>query len=90
MHNKNTLQAIDPNLPFRTKWRHIIFGTDTLEGQRFDTLLILLIIASVISVMLDSVPEIKAQYGQALFYTEWAFTLLFTIHQVIQVLELNG
>ena len=52
---------------FREKWRHIIFGTDTPAGQKFDQLLIGLILCSVLFVMLDSVPEYQARFGE-IFY----------------------
>ena len=72
------LKPISQDLNFREKWRHIIFGTDTIEGQRFDKLLILCIIASVLLVMLDSVAALHKQYGEYIYIAEWGFTLIFT------------
>ena len=63
----------------RDKLRIIIFEADTKAGRRFDVALIVMILLSVLTVMLDSVPEINARYGQQLYYAEWAFTLLFTM-----------
>ena len=43
-----------------------------------DIAVLALIVASVFVVMIDSVQELHAQYGSALYADEWAFTLLFT------------
>lgn len=69
----------------RDRIRIIIFEADTKAGRRFDVALIVMILLSVVTVMLDSVPEINAQYGQQLYYAEWAFTLLFTIEYLIRL-----
>lgn len=57
----------------------VIFGTHTPAGKRFDMVLIYLILFSVLAMSLESVQPIKAQYGDYLFWLEWAFTALFTI-----------
>lgn len=72
------LKPISKKLSFRDKWRHIIFGTDTIEGQRFDKLLIVCIIASVLLVMLDSVASLNNKYGEIFYIAEWLFTITFT------------
>ena len=52
--------------------RIIIFEAGTKAGKAFDVGLIVLILASVILVMLDSVPEIHARLGDWLYLAEWA------------------
>lgn len=69
----------------RLRLRHIIFGTNTPAGRLFDQLLIITIIASVIAVMLDSVNDIHAQYGDLLYALEWGFTLVFTVEYLIRL-----
>lgn len=69
----------------RLRLRHIIFGTNTPAGRLFDQLLIITIIASVIAVMLDSVQEIHAQYGDLLYALEWGFTLIFTVEYLVRL-----
>lgn len=69
----------------RVRWRHIIFGTDTPAGQRFDQLLLVAILASVVSVMLDSVESINRVYGQQLALIEWFFTFLFTVEYLVRL-----
>lgn len=63
----------------RQRWQRIIFEVDTPAGQRFDILLILAIVTSVVAVMLDSVQLVHQRYGDMLYALEWGFTLLFTV-----------
>ena len=69
----------------KQKLREIIFGYRTKAGKRFDVILLLAIIISVIAVMLDSDKEIHKQYGGLLFIAEWFFTLLFTIEYILRI-----
>ena len=69
----------------RDKLRIIIFEADTKAGRRFDVTLIGMILLSVLTVMLDSVPQINAEYGQQLYYAEWFFTLLFTVEYAVRL-----
>lgn len=75
--------------PVLTGRRHtcheIIYEADTPAGRAFDVLLILAILASVVSVMLESVAEIRAVYGSLLYGLEWTFTILFTIEYVLRL-----
>ncbi|HCG71445.1 MAG TPA: ion transporter, partial [Gammaproteobacteria bacterium] len=63
----------------------IIFEADTAAGRRFDVALIALILLSVLTVMLDSVPQIHAKYGRWLYVAEWTFTLLFTVEYLTRL-----
>lgn len=58
---------------------HIVFGTHTPTGRLFDVILLWAILISVMLVMLESVQEIKVEFGHALYIAEWVFTILFTI-----------
>ena len=69
----------------KQKLREIIFGYRTKAGKRFDVILLLVIIISVVAVMLDSDKEIHKQYGRLLLITEWVFTLLFTIEYILRI-----
>lgn len=57
----------------------VIFGYESTAGRVFDIILILLIVASVTSVLLDSVQTYHSNYGELLYKAEWFFTILFTI-----------
>ena len=63
----------------------IVFGTETKAGKLFDIVLLWAILLSVISVMLESVQEIKDRYGYLLLIFEWLFTALFTIEYLLRL-----
>jgi len=72
-------------MTLRDRIRIIIFEADTKAGRRFDVTLIGMIFLSVLTVMLDSVPQINAKYGQQLYYAEWFFTVLFTVEYTVRL-----
>lgn len=74
---------------WRLRLHEVIFEADTPAGKIFDIALIFAIILSVIAVMLDSVAAIREEHGQALYITEWFFTLLFTIEYLARLLSLG-
>ena len=63
----------------------VIFGHDTRPGRIFDVVLIVVILASVLVIMLESVASVRAEYGSLLRGAEWFFTLLFTIEYVTRL-----
>src|SRR5471030_2469053 len=64
-------------------WRNrlyvMIFQTDTVAGRRFDSTLLLIILASLVIVILDSIDAIHQDYANLLAYIEWGFTIIFAI-----------
>lgn len=72
-------------MTFRKKLYIIIFGTNTKPGKRFDVYLLWVILASVIAVMLESVPEIGKNYSEFFFVIEWVVTILFTIEYLTRI-----
>lgn len=62
----------------RAFWRRVIFDHDTKAGKAFDVALIIAIIGSVITMLLDSMPGLSPTAHRVLFVLEWLFTLLFT------------
>ncbi|RMH87728.1 ion transporter [Lysobacter pythonis] len=63
----------------------LFFHHDTREERNFDLALIITILASVLVVMLDSVPGIKARWHDQLYIAEWFFTLLFTAEYLVRM-----
>ncbi len=63
----------------------IIFEADTRSGKWFDVALIIVILASVAAVMLDSVASIRDAYGPILHALEWIFTILFTLEYAARI-----
>ncbi len=65
-------------------WR-VIFLSDTKAGRAFDIVLLWLIGLSVLTIMLESVDELRDKHG-ALFVTlEWVFTGLFTLEYLTRL-----
>ena len=58
---------------------------DTPAGKGFDVILIFMIIASVVAVMLESVRDIRLQYGALLRAVEWGFTIAFTLEYLLRL-----
>ena len=72
-------------MSFRQKVYDVIFGYESRAGKLFDLALIILIITSVTAVLLDSVESFHQSYGEALYFLEWSFTILFTIEYVLRL-----
>ncbi|MDC0403888.1 ion transporter [Porticoccaceae bacterium] len=72
-------------LTLREKIYHVIFGTDSKAGRRFDLLLIYAILFSVAAVMLDSVAAVNQRFGRELLFAEWLFTAIFTLEYVARI-----
>lgn len=69
----------------RARLHEIIFEADTRAGRLFDTALLVLILASVVTVMLESVASVRARHGDLLIVLEWVFTLAFTLEYVLRL-----
>ncbi|MBV6273707.1 ion transporter [Alcaligenaceae bacterium CGII-47] len=71
-------------------WRYslyvIIFEADTKAGKRFDMILIIAIILSLMVIMAASVESLSSQYDALFQIFEWIFTLLFTVEYVIRLI----
>jgi len=63
----------------------IIFGTHTTAGRAFDISLIVAIIASLIVLVLDSIPALNAKWANVFMYLEYSFTALFTIEYLLRL-----
>ncbi len=72
------------------KWQQnlheVIYGTKTPAGKTFDVALLILILASIIIVMLDSLPDLHSQYGELFYALEWIFTILFTLEYILRII----
>jgi voltage-gated potassium channel len=65
-------------------WR-IIFLSDTKAGRAFDVVLLWLIGLSVLTIMLESVDELREKHGVLFATAEWFFTVLFTLEYVARL-----
>ena len=74
-----------PKLSFKERLYVIIFEADTNAGKRFDVILLWLILLSVLTIMLESVSELKAIYFNQFLILEWVFTALFSIEYIARI-----
>jgi len=73
----------------RKKLYIIIFGTDTYAGRLFDLGLLIVILVSVISVMLETVPNLDEKYYDLFNVIEWSVTFLFTVEFIMRIWVLD-
>ncbi|MCP8464983.1 ion transporter [Pseudomonas sp. ZM23] len=70
-------------------WRQrlyvIIFQSDTIAGRRFDSALLVVILASLLAAFLDSVEHIHQQFGTLLSVVEWIISGLFLIEYILRL-----
>ena len=74
-------------------WKHrlheIVYEADTPAGKRFDLILFILILLSVVLVMLESVASIHTQYETELNIMEWVITGLFSAEYIIRLIAIQ-
>ncbi|MDB2687355.1 ion transporter [Mariniblastus sp.] len=79
--------------PFRERIHEIIFGADDFAGALFDVVLLILIVASIVVVCLDTVPDIgrtddpkvPGPYHGILSTLSWTFTIIFTAEYLLRL-----
>lgn len=74
---------------WRSKLHEIIYESNTIAGRAFDLALLVAIFASIMVVMLDSVPSIHEKYGNTLLVVEWVFSFLFTIEYILRLISIR-
>ena len=73
----------------KERLHEIIFEADTKKGKLFDVILLIAILISVFGVILSSVEGIEREYGHLLRFTEWVFTILFTIEYILRIYSIK-
>ena len=77
------------SLTWKQRLHEIIYESNTPAGKIFDVSLLLLIIASIIIVILDSSKQMHAEYGEIFYVLEWIFTIVFTIEYILRLLTIK-
>jgi voltage-gated potassium channel len=67
----------------------VIFEADTRAGRAFDVALIVCILTSVGTVILESVAAVDARWHRELFAAEMAFTVIFTVEYVLRLIAVR-
>lgn len=78
--------AIEKKPSWRSRLHDTIYESNTKAGKTFDIALLILIVASIVTVMLDSMPGLKPEYGRLFFTLEWIFTIIFTIEYILRLI----
>ena len=78
-----------PQTPVRKRLHEIVFEADTRAGKTFDIVLLWLIVSSVVIVMFESVKSFRDAYGEAFYYLEWMFTVLFTLEYLLRLISVR-
>ncbi len=76
-----------------SKWQHklheILYEADTPMGKIFNMLLLIVILASIVLVMLESVASFDAEYHNFLNISEWIITILFSIEYIGRIIAVK-
>lgn len=78
------------NDPLRERLWRVIFLSDTRAGRAFDVVLLMLISASVLVVMLESVEPLRARHLPLFRGLEWAFTIVFSLEYLVRILVVRN
>ena len=76
--------------PSQNNWRSkifkIIYHADTPAGKWFDIMLIVFILISVLTIILDSVEKLHIDHGEFFYILEWFFTVVFTLEYFLRLI----
>ncbi len=73
--------------PWQEKIQEVITGTETRMGKLFDIWLLIMILASIVVIMLESVPSIQKLYAHEFIVIEFTITGLFTIEYLLRIIS---
>jgi voltage-gated potassium channel len=74
---------------WRARLHEVIYESNTLAGKIFDISLLVLIVASILVVMFDSIDKWRMLYGDLFITLEWIFTILFTVEYVLRLVSIK-
>ncbi len=81
--------APSKSMTWKNTLHEVIFEADTRAGKLFDIVLLILILGSVATVMLESVNSIRIEHGQTLNIIEWGLTMLFSIEYITRIISIK-
>jgi len=71
--------------PHRERLHEVIFEAETREGKWFDIILMIMILLSILTVMLESIESYYLVYFKLFLSLEWIFTIFFTIEYFLRI-----
>jgi len=75
---------------WKNQLHEIIYEADTPAGKSFDVIILIMILASVVLVMLESVSYINAKYASLFNILEWVITIVFTIEYFLRIMTISN
>ena len=87
--NQASTNHVSHEKDWRSKIFKIIYHSDTPAGKWFDIILIVFILVSVLTVILDSVQDLHAKHGAALKWLEWFFTIVFSLEYILRLMSIK-
>jgi voltage-gated potassium channel len=69
----------------RRQLYEIIFESDTPAGKLFDVGLLIAIALSVITVICESVPQLREDFAYQFILLEWVFTIIFSVEYILRI-----
>ena len=87
--NSTSREYGEPHSGWRRQVYRVVFEYDTSAGVLFDKVLVFAIVASIFTVILDSVPSLHARWAKLFGVMEWGFTLLFTVEYLLRIICLR-
>jgi voltage-gated potassium channel len=79
----------DRQSSWRTRLHAVVYESNTVAGKTFDVALLVLIFASILVVMFDSVDWMNERYGKIFYAMEWGFTVVFTIEYILRLISIR-
>lgn len=76
---------MDSNISWREQLRIIVFQSDTIPGRRFDKILLVLILCSLLVAIIDSIEAVHRNYAAPLTWIEWTFTFIFAVEYLLRL-----
>ena len=78
-----------PLKPWQLKLHQVIYESNTPAGKAFDVSLLVLIVASIFVVMLDSIESMHQKWGDVFWTLEWIFTGIFTVEYLLRLISIK-
>ncbi len=79
----------DPRRPWQIRLYNIIFHSNSKAGKAFDVALFILIVASVITISLESISSVFYGNEKLFFWLEIFFTFVFTVEYILRLLTVR-
>jgi len=74
---------------WKDKLHEVIYEADTQAGKLFDIVLLVMILASIVLVMLESVSYLNDKYAHFFNISEWVITIIFTVEYFLRIIAIN-